>query len=58
VILAIPSAMDAGLTDLLFWASLVLSLGIGWVVAFPVNRWLLSRGEGHALVTAYHGEHH
>jgi hypothetical protein len=37
--------------------SLALGLGIAWVVAFPVNRWLLSRGQGHALVTAYHAGH-
>ena len=58
VILAVPSAMEAGLTNPLFWGSLALGLGIAWVVAFPVNRWLLSRGQGHALVTAYHGGHH
>lgn len=58
VILAIPSAMEAGLTDPLFWGSLALGLGIAWFVAFPVNRWLLSRGQGHALVTAYHTGHH
>lgn len=58
VILAVPSAMEAGLADPLFWGSLALSLAIAWVVAFPVNRWLLARGHGHALVTAYHGEHH
>ena len=58
VILAIPNAMDAGLTDPLFWGTLVLSLAIAWVVAFPVNRWLLSRGQGHALVTEFHGGHH
>ena len=57
VILAIPSAVEAGLTNPLFWGSLVLGLGIAWVVAFPVNRWPLSRGQGHALVAAYHGEH-
>jgi hypothetical protein len=43
VILAIPSAMEAGLTDPLFWGSLALGLGMAWVVAFPVNRRLLSR---------------
>jgi hypothetical protein len=58
VILAVPNAMEAGLTDPLFWGSLALGLGIAWVVAFPVNRWLLSRGQGHALVTAHHGGHH
>jgi len=58
VILAIPSAMEAGLTDPLFWGSLALGLGIAGIAAFPVNRWLLSRGQGHALVTTYHGGHH
>jgi uncharacterized membrane protein len=58
VIVAIPSAMEAGLTDPLFWGSLALGLGIAWFVAFPVNRWLLSRGQGHALVTAHHAGHH
>ena len=58
VILAVPSAMEAGLTDPLFWGSLALGLGIAWFVAFPVNRWLLARGQGHALVTAYHAGHH
>jgi hypothetical protein len=58
VILAVPSAMEAGLDNALFWGSLALGLAIAWVVAFPVNRWLLSRGQGHALVTAHHGGHH
>ena len=58
VILAVPNAMDAGLTDPLFWGTLALALAIAWVVAFPVNRWLLSRGQGHALVTAHHAGHH
>jgi hypothetical protein len=58
IILAVPNAMDAGLTDPLFWGTLALALAIAWVVAFPVNRWLLSRGQGHALVTAHHAGHH
>jgi Domain of unknown function (DUF4396) len=58
VILLIPGAMEAGLADLLFWGSLALGLGIAWLVAFPVNRWLLSRGQGHALVSAHHDGHH
>jgi len=58
VIILIPGAMAAGLTDLLFWASLAASLAIAWVVAFPVNRWLLTRGQGHAIVSAHHGGHH
>lgn len=54
VVLAIPGAMDAGLADLLFWASLALSLAVAFVAAFPVNRWLIGRGLGHAVV---HGAH-
>lgn len=55
VILLIPGALAAGLTDWLFWGSLLISLAIAWVVAFPVNRWLLVRGQGHALISAHHG---
>jgi hypothetical protein len=54
VVLAIPGAMDAGLGDFLFWASLAVSLGLAFVAAFPVNLWLVSRGLGHAIV---HGGH-
>ena len=54
IILAIPGAMAAGLTDLLFWGSLAVSLAIAWVVAFPVNRWLIRRGRGHAVVHGHH----
>jgi hypothetical protein len=53
-VLIVPGAMSAGITDLLFWSSLVASLVIAGVVAFPVNRWLISRGQGHALVHAQH----
>lgn len=55
VVLLIPGAMDAGLGDLLFWGALALGLGIAWVAAFPVNRWLLARGLGHARAMAHHG---
>jgi Domain of unknown function (DUF4396) len=55
VVLVIPGAMDAGLADLLFWGSLAGSLGVAWVAAFPVNRWLLARGLGHAKAMAHHG---
>ena len=50
-VLAVPGAMTAGLTDSLFWISLVVSLAV-WrsLVAFPVNRWLISRGLGHAVI--------
>lgn len=54
VVLMIPGAMDAGLSSLLFWVSLALSLGLAFVAALPVNRWLISRGRGHAVVHAYH----
>jgi len=54
VVLAVPGAMDAGLTSLLFWGSLSLALAIAWVAAFPVNRWLISRGLGHAKAMEHH----
>jgi hypothetical protein len=54
VVLAVPGAMTAGLTDPLFWGSLALSLVLAFVVALPVNRWLVARGLGHAIV---HGGH-
>jgi hypothetical protein len=54
VVLAVPGAMDAGLADWLFWASLVLSLAIAFVVTVPVNRALIARGKGHAVVHAHH----
>jgi hypothetical protein len=57
IILVIPGAMEAGLGDLLFWGSLAAALVIAGVAAFPVNRWLLRRGKGHAAVhdTGVHG---
>ena len=54
VVLAIPGAMDAGLGDALFWSSLALALAIAWIAAFPVNKWLIARGRGHAVVHAHH----
>jgi Domain of unknown function (DUF4396) len=54
VILVIPGAMDAALGDALFWGSLALALAVAWVAAFPVNRWLIARGRGHAVVHAHH----
>ena len=54
LMLAIPGAMSAGLADPLFWASLAGSLLIAGVAAFPVNRWLIARGKGHALVHRHH----
>jgi hypothetical protein len=57
VLLLIPGAMDAGLTSLLFWGSLALALAIAWVAAFPVNRYLIGRGLGHARAMEHHGHH-
>jgi hypothetical protein len=55
IMIVIPGAMDAGLSDPLFWGSLALALGIAGVAAYPLVRWLVARGQGHALV---HGHHH
>jgi hypothetical protein len=64
VLLLIPGAMDAGLTDAFFWISLAIALALAGVAAYPLNRWLIARGRGHAVVHAHHGhapdahEHH
>jgi hypothetical protein len=57
IVLAIPGAMDAGLGDILFWGSLSFALFVAGFAAYPVNRWLLLRGKGHAAVheTGIHG---
>jgi hypothetical protein len=57
IIVVIPGAMDAGLGSLLFWGSLALALAVAFVAAFPVNRYLISRGKGHAVVHKHHGHH-
>jgi Domain of unknown function (DUF4396) len=54
ILLVIPGAMSASIDTLLFWGSLALAFAIAWVVTFPVNRWLIARGRGHAAV---HGAH-
>ncbi|MGI5219675.1 DUF4396 domain-containing protein [Nocardia sp. CA-290969] len=56
IMVVIPGAMAAGITSLLFWGSLAFSLGIAFVVAVPVNKWMIGRGIGHAVVHEYH--HH
>ena len=53
-ILVVPGAIAAGLGDALFWWSLAASLAIAFVVALPVNRWLIARGRGHAVVQELH----
>jgi hypothetical protein len=55
VILVVPGAMEAGLTDPLFWGSLAVAFAVAFVAAYPVNRWLIARGRGHAVVHAHHG---
>ena len=54
VVLVVPGAMDAGLGSWLFWGSLAFALAVAFVVTVPVNRWLISRGKGHAVVHQYH----
>jgi hypothetical protein len=55
IMLAWPGAMDAGLDTPLFWIALGASLVIAATAAYPVNRWLIARGRGHALVHSHHG---
>jgi hypothetical protein len=54
VMLLVPGAMEAGLTSFLFWGSLAFALLVAFVVTVPVNRWLIARGRGHAVVHQYH----
>lgn len=53
-ILAVPGAINAGLNTALFWISLFTSLVVAFIAAFPVNRFLISRGKGHAVAHKYH----
>ncbi|MEA2246013.1 MAG: hypothetical protein QOH46_542 [Solirubrobacteraceae bacterium] len=57
IMLGVPGAMHAGLGDVLFWGALSFALVIAGAVAMPVNRWLIARGKGHAVVhrTGVHG---
>ena len=54
VMLLVPGAMDAGLTSPLFWGALAFALLVAFVVTVPVNRWLIGKGKGHAVVHQYH----
>jgi len=54
VLLVIPGAMEAGLDSALFWGSLAFALAVAWVFAFPVNRYMIARGRGHAVVHEHH----
>jgi hypothetical protein len=54
VMLGVPGAMDAGLTSPLFWGALAFALFVAFLVTVPVNRWLIGKGKGHAVVHQYH----
>jgi Domain of unknown function (DUF4396) len=54
-IVLVPGALAAGLTDSLFWWSLLISLAVAFAAAVPVNRWLIARGRGHAVIHDLHG---
>jgi len=55
VVLLVPGAMEAGLDSVLFWVSLAVGFVVAFVVTFPVNRWLIARGRGHAVAHGPHG---
>jgi len=54
VMLTIPGAMDAGLVNPIFWMAMPVALTVAFLVAYPVNKYLLSRGKGHALMHSHH----
>ena len=55
VMAVIPGAMDAGLVNVVFWLGMMIALTVAFFAAWPVNRYLLQRGKGHALTHEYHG---
>ena len=59
ILLAVPGAMAAGLVDGLFWGALAVALAVAFVVTVPVNKWMIGRGKGHAVVhEMHHSSHH
>ncbi|HEX2132834.1 MAG TPA: DUF4396 domain-containing protein [Actinophytocola sp.] len=54
VMVGVPGAMDAGVASWVFWAALAFALGVAFVVTLPVNKWMIGRGTGHAVVHQYH----
>lgn len=54
IMAAIPGAMEAGLVNPVFWLGMIVALAVAFVAAFPVNRYLIDRGKGHALHHAHH----
>jgi hypothetical protein len=57
VMWSLPGAMDATVTSARFWGAMALSFAVALLAAWPLNRWLLARGRGHALVHGHHGAH-
>jgi hypothetical protein len=57
IMLVVPGAMAAGLTEWLFWASLAFALAAAFVLTVPVNMWLIARGKGHAVMHQHHHSH-
>lgn len=57
VMVSVPGAMEAGLSSWLFWGSLAGALLVAFVLTVPLNRWMISRGRGHAVVHGYHHAH-
>ena len=58
VMALIPGAMSAGIVNPIFWIAMPFSLAVAFLAAFPVNRYLLTKGKGHALVMKYHAHNH
>ncbi|MFF7542989.1 DUF4396 domain-containing protein [Streptomyces canus] len=54
IIALTPGAMDAHLSDGLFWSALLGGFAIAFLITTPVNKWMIGRGKGHAVVHAYH----
>jgi hypothetical protein len=54
-LLAVPGAMEAGLGDPFFWGALAAALAVAFVLTVPVNKWMIGRGKGHAVVHEMHG---
>ena len=58
ILLLVPGAMGAHLTSWLFWGALAVALAVAFVVTVPVNKWMIGRGRGHAVVHEMHGAGH
>jgi hypothetical protein len=55
-LVAVPGAMEAGLSDAFFWTTLAASLAVAFLLTVPVNKWMIGRGKGHAVVHELHGQ--